>query len=57
MYVQQRADGQNSTEREGEHGLDWLLTLWFYRDPEVKKKKKVDILYFISVQKNIIRSF
>ncbi|XP_056009232.1 rotatin-like isoform X2 [Ostrea edulis] len=36
MYVQQRADGQNSTEREGEHGLDWLLTLWFYRDPEVR---------------------
>jgi hypothetical protein len=33
--VQQRGDGQNSTEMEEQHGLDWLLTLWFYRDPEV----------------------
>ena len=37
IYVQQRADGQNGVEVEERRGLDWLLTLWSYRDPEVKK--------------------
>ena len=37
IYVQQRADGQNGVEVEERRGLDWLLTLWSYRDPEVRK--------------------
>ncbi|XP_078335545.1 rotatin-like [Crassostrea virginica] len=36
IYVQQRADGQNGVEVEERRGLDWLLTLWSYRDPEVR---------------------
>ncbi|XP_062593037.1 rotatin-like isoform X3 [Saccostrea cucullata] len=35
-YVQQRADQQNTSDTEEGHGLDWLLTLWSYRDPEVR---------------------